>query len=252
MPDPVLSRYTVMASWADCPHLDAASQAEMLLEYPAYQRDARSKGIPALGSGTVFPVPEGEVRCMPFEIPSHWPRAFGLDTDAGAGWTAAVWLAWNRETNTGYIYDSMKRSHAEPAVTIDAVKARGAWIPGIADAAGLAVTVNDAEQVISILKRGGLDVRLPKKGVEAKIQILWELLSSGRLKVFSNCGQWFDEFRLYRRDEKGRIVKKDDHLIDATLYVCDDGREVMKTAPGKKDGDLSIIDAQQMSTSWMA
>ena len=252
MADPVLSRYVVMAAWSDCPHLDAASQAEMLLEYPAYQRDARSKGIPALGSGTIYPVPEGEIRCAPFEIPNHWPRCWSADTDAGAGWTACVWLAWDREANCGYIYDCFKRSHTEIAVHIDAIKARGAWIPGVADAAGLAVTTKDSEQVISIWKRGGLDVVLPTKAVEAGIQEVWSLLSGGRLKIFANCGPVFDEFRLYRRDEKGRIVKKDDHLMDCVRGAVTSGRERMKTAPGKKDGDLSIIDAQQMSTSWMA
>jgi len=47
-------------------------------------------------------------------------------------------------------------------------------------------------------------------------------------------------------------VKKDDHLMDCVRGAVTSGRERMKTAPGKKDGDLSIIDAQQMSTSWMA
>lgn len=248
-----LSRYTVMASWDDAPHLDDAAKREMLLEYPPYQRDARSRGIPALGSGTIFPVPESEIRCAPFEIPDHWPRCFGMDTDAGAGWTAAIWLAWDRESNVGYFYDGFKRSHAEPAVTIEAVKARGVWIPGVADAAGLAVTVKDSEQVISILRRGGLDVELPKKAVEAKIQMMWELLSGGRLRVFSNLGAWFDEFRLYRRDDKGRVVKKDDHYMDASLYAITDGRERMKTKPGQKPGEQPITyDPTKVGTSWMA
>lgn len=247
-----LSRYTVMASWDDCPHLDAEAKRELLAEYPPFQRDARSKGIPALGSGSIFPVPEGEIRCAPFEVPDHWPRVWGLDTDAGAGWTAGVWIAWDREANVGYLYDCFKRSHAEPAVTIAAVKARGAWIPGVADAAGLAVTLRDSEQIISILRQGGLDVTLPVKAVEAKIQVVWELLSGGRLKVFSNCGPWFDEVRLYRRDDKGRVVKKDDHLMDATLYACNDGRERMRTKPGRPKTEPEVVtDPRLLGVKWM-
>ena len=252
MPDAVLSRYTVMATWDDCPHLDEAAKAEMLKEYPAYQREARSRGIPALGSGTIYPVPENEIRVGPFEIPPHWPRCWGGDTDAGAGWTAGVWLAWNREANVGYLYDCFKRSHAEMAVMVEAYKARGAWIPGVADAAGLAVTQHDSEQVIAILRRGGLDVVLPEKAVEAGIQMVWELLSSGRLKVFSNCGPWFDEFRLYRRDDKGRVVKKDDHLMDCTRYAIQSGRTRMKTQPGLKNAAETLAyDPRVASVLWM-
>jgi hypothetical protein len=48
---------------------------------------------------------------------------------------------------------------------------------------------------------------------------VWERLSTGRLKVFANCEPWFDEYRLYRRDTKGRIVKKHDHLTDCTRML---------------------------------
>ena len=60
------------------------------------------------------------------------------------------------------------------------------------------------------------------------MQEVWELLSAGRLKVFASCGAWFDEFRLYRRDDKGRIVKENDHLMDCTRYLVR-GRQRMKT-----------------------
>lgn len=250
--DANLTRYTVMATWDDVPHLDAQAKGEMLKEYPAYQRDARSRGIPALGSGTIYPIPESEIRVTPFEIPAHWPRVWGGDTDAGAGWTAVVWLAWDREAQTGYLYDCYKRAHAEMAIHITAVKARGEWIPGVADAAGLAVTAHDSEQVVSILRRGGLDVTLPDKAVEAGIQEVWELLSAGRLKVFSSCGPWFEEYRLYRRDAKGRIVKEHDHLMDGTRYVVRSGRDRMKTQPGQRgDGMLPVLDPAAASVSWM-
>ena len=30
---------------------------------------------------------------------------------------------------------------------------------------------------------------------------------------------WFTEFRLYRRDDKGHVVKENDHYMDATRYL---------------------------------
>jgi len=44
-------------------------------------------------------------------------------------------------------------------------------------------------------------------------------LSTGRLKIFSTLQHTLGEIRLYRRDEKGRIVKENDHLMDALRYA---------------------------------
>jgi hypothetical protein len=223
-----------MATWDDCPHLSAEAKTAMLAEYPPYQRDARSRGIPALGSGTIYPVPEAEIRVQPFAVPAHWPRAYGMDLDAGSGWTAAVWVALDRETDTMYVYDCYKRGHAEPSVHAAAVKARGDWIPGVADAAGLLVTQTDTRQYLDIYRELGLDVVLPDKAVESGIQCVWERLSSGRLKVFASCTAWFEEYRLYRRDEKGKVVKQNDHAQDSTRYCVKSFAQRAKTAPGTK------------------
>lgn len=106
------------------------------------------------------------------------------------------------------------------------MRARGAWIPGVGDAA--AITTHDGRQFLDIYRRLGFKLDLADKAVEAGIQEAWELLSAGRLKVFESCGSWFEEYRLYRRDDKGRIVKQHDHLMDCTRYVVR-ARTRMKT-----------------------
>jgi hypothetical protein len=88
-----------------------------------------------------------ELLVTPFAIPAHWPRVFGMDT---CGVTAAVWLAIDRENDSLYLYDCYKRDHPEPIVHASAIKARGAWIPGIADAAALIMTAHDREQTIRL------------------------------------------------------------------------------------------------------
>ena len=111
------------------------------------------------------------------------------------------------------------------------MRARGIWQPCVGDAAALIVTAHDAEQLVSAYRRLGLDIVLPDKSVETGIQDVWELMSAGRFKVFASCEPWWQEFRLYHRDEKGRIVKKDDHLMDATRYLVLSGRPRMKVKP---------------------
>lgn len=51
---------------------------------------------------------------------------------------------------------------------------------------------------------------------------IWQMLQDmrdGRFKVFSNLVEWFEEKRLYHRDDHGKIVKERDDLISATRYA---------------------------------
>ena len=48
--------------------------------------------------------------------------------------------------------------------------------------------------------------------------MMLERLETGRLKVFKTCTMWQEERRLYHRKD-GKVVKKDDDLMDATRYA---------------------------------
>ncbi len=58
-------------------------------------------------------------------------------------------------------------------------------------------------------------------------------MSTGSLKVFSSCQSWLQEYRLYRRDEDGKIVKENDHLMDATRYLVMSGLPIARCAPNE-------------------
>ena len=103
-----------------------------------------------------------------------------------------------------YLYAVYTRGQAEPAVHAAAIKSRGPWIPGVGDAA--AINTVDGRQFLDLYRAHGLDLVLADKAVEAGIQDVWQRLSTGGLKVFTSCGAWFDEYRIYRRDADGRIV----------------------------------------------
>lgn len=53
--------YFQSATWDDAPHLSEEDKARLLAGYPEYQREMRSKGIPVLGSGAVYPFSETEI-----------------------------------------------------------------------------------------------------------------------------------------------------------------------------------------------
>lgn len=217
------SKAVIQAGWDDVPHLDADEKAMLIASTPPFQRAARTKGTPQLGAGAIYAVPEDEIVVSDFEIPRLWKRCWGGDAGGGAKPTAAVWLTMDPETGVVYLYANYKRESPEPAVHLAGIKARGEWIPGVMDSAALIITQSDAEQLISVYQRGGLDVTLPDKAVESGIQAVWELMSAGRFAVFRSCEAWLKEFRKYHRDSKGRIVKVDDHLMDSTRYAVYSG-----------------------------
>ena len=216
MPEVSDSKYVVMATWDDAPHLGKEEKQELWAAIPPHQRDARSKGVPQLGSGAIYPILEEDFVVRDFRMPVHWPRGYGLDV----GWnrTAAVWGAHDRESDIVYLYAEHYRSHAEPVVHAEAVKARGKWMVGAIDPASRGRSQVDGKQLFGAYEDLGLNLVAADNAVEAGIHTVWTRLASGRLKVFGSLGQWLSEYRMYRRDKDGKVVKEYDHLMDATRY----------------------------------
>jgi hypothetical protein len=86
---------------------------------------------------------------------------------------------------------------------------------------------------MEVYRKLGLHLGPAENAVEAGITEVWNLLVSGQLKVMASLTNWFREFRKYHRDDKGsgKIVKRDDHLMDATRYLIVSGRLQMRLPP---------------------
>lgn len=225
----------VMAGWNDVPHLSEEEKKRMLAEAEPHLKRSRSEGIPSLGQGAIYPVQEEDIVCDPFEIPPHWPRVYALDV----GWkrTAAVWGALDRDTDTVYLYDEYYRGQAEPAIHAEAVKQRGQWMCGVIDPASRGRNQKDGDQLFRIYTSMGLDLAMAKNAVESGIYDVWQRLSTGRIKVFNTLQNWLMEYRIYRRNENGKLVKENDHLMDATRYLIASGLAIASTEPNEDYGE---------------
>lgn len=224
-------------TWEDAPHLSAADKKLLLESFSPHERDARSKGIPQLGAGAIYPVSEADIVIDPFKIPDNWPRAYALDV----GWskTAAIWGAYDEKSDTWYLYSEYYRGQAEPSIHADGIKARGQWMSGVIDCHSKAKSQAHGEQLSVLYANLGLNLALADNGpgtLEPTILDTYQRLSSGRIKVFSHLLNWRAEFRVYRRDMNGRIVDKDDHLMDCMRFLVTSGNKVLDTPP-LEDGD---------------
>ena len=235
-----MSRFVIQAQWDDVPHLTPEQRKELWESIPPYQRDARSKGIPSLGAGAIYPVSEDEYVVDDMELPPHWPRVYGLDV----GWnrTAAVWLAWNRESDVAYVYSEHYQGQAEPAIHAQAIKGRGAWIPGVVDPAADGRTQTDGKRLLDIYGDLGLTLTKAENSVEAGIYAVWQRLASGKLKVFKSCRNLIAEIRVYRRDENGKVVKENDHACDALRYAVVSGLKKADTPAEAQTEDMYMAE----------
>lgn len=210
-------RTYVQASWDDVPHLSAKAKEELLRLTPLHLRKVRSKGEVAQGIGAIYPVDIEKLLIDPFPLPKHFARGFALDV----GWncTAALFGAINRETDILYVYDLHYQGEQEPVIHASAIKRRGR-MPGLFDPAARGRSQVDGRQVLAQYQKEGLILIPAENAVEAGILEVWTRAIEGRLRIFRGaCRDLEREWGMYHRDNKGQVVKKNDHALDALRYL---------------------------------
>ena len=221
----------IQAGWNDAPHMTKLIRDQILQALPPHERKMREKGIPQLGSGLVFPIVEEEILCDPIDIPNHWPRLCGIDF----GWdhpTACVWIAWDRDVDTVYVYDSYSMRQETIPIHASAINARGKWIPVIWPQDGRQADKGSGKNLTEQYKKEGVNMchdwftNPPQQGmkdgtggnsVEAGIMEMLTRMQTKRLKIFKNQSKMLEELRMYHRKD-GKIVPINDDLISAMRY----------------------------------
>lgn len=236
-------RAVVQCGWDDVPHLDAAMKSEMLAKLPPHQRDARTKGIPALGAGVIYPVSDEDIVVDDFRLPEYWPRGYAMDV----GWnkTCALFFALDRDNDVLYVYGEHYRGQAEPAIHAQAIQARGKWMRGAIDPASRGRSQIDGQQLLALYQRAGLNLVMANNAVEAGLYETWSRLSTGRLKIFQSCVNTLSERRIYRRDDNGHIVKAKDHAMDTLRYGVMTMGQILRPMPSQiqPERDVAFIAA---------
>ena len=211
----------VTATWDDAPHLTPEMKAQRLAALKPHERDMRSKGIPLMGSGLIFQIPDDNIIVEPFEIPRHWPQIVGIDFGYDHPFAAAR-IAWDRDSDIVYIISEYREERALPAIHAQAIKAWGDW-PVSWPHDGLNTEKSSGEPLADSYRKLGLQL-LPWRAtnppsfgqregeggnsVEASVMEMIERMETGRLKVFKTCSLWFNEKSMYHRDKHGKIVKQ--------------------------------------------
>lgn len=219
-----MSKHVTFMTIDDAEHYTPAQREEIVAAYPAFEREARAKGIPVLGSGRIFPIPEENIAVKAFKVPEYFPRLGALDF----GWdhpSAAVELAYDTESDCIYVTWCQRASQQSPAMFAQPLKKRGTWLPWAwphdgmnetAAGAGVALKKQYEDQGLKMLGSRA-QYADGSTSVEAGLMDMLDRMQTDRFKVFDHLDEWFEEFRLYHRKD-GKIVKLREDILSATRY----------------------------------
>jgi len=218
----------------DALHIAPERHASILAQYPKHERDARTEGIPVLGSGAVFPVERSLIEVHPVPIQKHWKRIAGMDFGRGDHPTAGVCLAIDSDLDILYVVDTHRDTDPRMVIHADAMR-RWLGVPVAWPKDGHSREPNEGQKIADVYRQKGLKM-LPEHAqytqesmplaqdrsnmvsVEAGLFEMLTRMQDGRFKVFSTLDGWWEEFAMYHRVD-GKIVKQLDDLMDATRYA---------------------------------
>jgi phage terminase large subunit-like protein len=221
-------RHVTQATIDDAPHFSAADKKRIVASYLPHEAEARIKGVPVLGSGRIFPIPEESIICDPIQnIPDWWVHIGALDFGYEHP-AAAVHLVWDRDCDCVYVTKAWREKHTTPILHAAALKSWGdiewAWPRDgrreTLEGAGIPLMRQYATQGLNMLSsHAAYDDGTPggNVSVEAGLMDMLDRMQTGRLNVYSNLNDWFEEFRLYHRKD-GKVFKEHDDLMAATRY----------------------------------
>lgn len=230
----------IQCGWDDAPWLTKEIKERLLADTPEHLKDSRSKGIPSMEGGSVFTTPLERVLVEPFTIPDTWPRMYGLDV----GWnvTAAVWAALDPNTGIIYLYDEHYQGEQFPQHHAHAIKMRGDWIRGVIDPASDGRSQRDGTQLMRAYKELGLRLLPADNSLEAGLHKMNELLSTGRLRVFTTLRNFQKEYLLYKRKLNGSIDPHcDDHAIDCARYIINNTSRMSSRVEHTKNSGIKYV-----------
>lgn len=226
--------YLKGATWDDAPHLSDEDKARLSSAYRDHEREARTKGVPMMGEGAVFPIPDEQIKIQPIKVPGHWAQIkgcdFGIDHPA-----AGSHLALDQQTDTLYLIDCYRKANetapyhaawfnkgdrripvAWPHDGINREKKGGGTIAQAYRELGVNMLGKSARY------RRGPGETQDKGGPQAVEPIVNEILHrmvTGRFKVFANCGEFLEEKRSYHRKD-GIIVARRDDILKSVFYAA--------------------------------
>src|SRR5690606_5726140 len=123
-----------------------------------------------------------------------------------------------------------------PSTHAYAILSRGKWVPGVFDPAARGRSPNDGKRLIQDYKDMGLNLYPANNEVDSGILAIQQRAAVKKIRIFRTCINLQKEWMLYARDKNGKIIKDNDHALDALRYIVNNLRRMAS----KADEDMSM------------
>lgn len=228
MDDPSPAQFFMQKGWADAPHITEEKRLRMMEQYPAHQMEMRMHGVPMLGHGRIYDIADEMVLCDPIiDIPDHWFVINGMDFGSDHP-QAHIQLLEDRDNDVIYITHGWKASNrsADDAWIVVRKWSEGVPVAWPHDGLQREKGRSDALQLKQHYINAGFKMlhdhaTWPAGGnsVETGLYEILDRMRKGTFKISRGLLELMDEFRQYHRDDRERIVKVRDDLLDAMRYA---------------------------------
>lgn len=190
-------------------------------------------------SGGVFPMSESDVRIERPEISDKWPRMMGMHSDYKG--LSVVWLVRQPDTGQHLVQAELATNVADPVEQAKMIKAKGAWIPGVIMCNDTQINRREMYAVAQKLAGNGLSTIDLTKVAESDILALRDAIQAKKVQVSAACRGFFDQYRMFRRDDNGKLPTENHGLIIALAAAWKERGKVIaisgpKPASGQRFG----------------
>lgn len=227
MDDPSPAQFFMQKGWDDAPHMTKEKRERMIAGYPIHQRDMRTKGTPMLGHGRIYDISDEFVTCDPPAVPDHWFVINGMDFGDDHP-QAHIQLIEDRDNGNFYVTRAYKARRTSANDAWGAVKPWADKIPTAWPHDGLQGEKgrHDAVQLKTHYVNAGFNMlhsfaTWPEGGnsVETGLFEIGDLMRKGKFMICAGLAEIFAELQQYHRNERGKIVKANDDLLDGIRYA---------------------------------
>lgn len=220
-------RHLTLMDLSDAGHFSEEQAAKITAAYPDHEREARTLGIPMLGEGRLFMVPESEIREISTELPEYWPVLAALDFGFDHPF-AAVKLVHDPDADVIHVTHAYRQAKATPPIHWASCRS---WIEGINVAwphDGLQTEKGSGNPLADEYRKQGFRMIGEKAcwqsggfAYEPRILETRTRLETGRLKIAAHLTEVFEEYRMLHRvrtkDGLSKVVKLKDDLWSAIM-----------------------------------
>ena len=215
-PDRAVARMTI----DEAEHLTPEMRRKSLEGFSEHERKARAYGIPLLGSGAIFELPQEKVTEPTIEhVPLHWFKIWGIDFGIGHPFAAAL-IAWDKDLDVIHVLHAFKMPDTLPIDHAAAMKPVGIDVPVAWPQDGMAREKSGTE-VHLLYKKEGLKMHHEHAtfaeggySTEAGVMEMQQRERGGKLKYAAHLSALFEERNWYHRKD-GLIVKENDDIMSA-------------------------------------